>query len=378
MQPHRCFPDFSLIPSMQQLVFTVTNDLVFDQRMIRICTSLAQEGYAVTLVGRKLKTSQPLQQQPFFQKRLFCFFTKGKLFYAEYNLRLFLWLLFKKMDLVCAIDLDTILPCYFISRIKKTKRVYDAHELFCEMKEIVTRPSVYNIWKKIERYAVPKFKNGYTVNQPIADEFKKMYGVDYDVIRSIPFLQTALPVKNETPYLLYQGAVNEGRSFETLIPAMKDVKMPLRIAGDGNFLEQTKSLVNKYGLETKVTFIGKLLPEELKQVTRQAFAGITIFENNGLSNYLSLANRFFDYINAGIPQVCVNYPAYAELNKKWPVAVLIDDVQPATIAAALNKLITDENLYAALQQNCLAARKELNWTEEEKKLKTFYKRILNP
>jgi hypothetical protein len=143
------------------ILFAVTTDLTYDQRMIRICTSLAQAGYSVTLTGRKMKNSIALSKQLFQQKRIGCIFEKGKLFYAEYNIRLFFYLLFKKMDCIGAIDLDTILPCYFISRIKKVKRVYDAHELFCEMKEIVTRPVIYKTWKKIEKFALPRFPSGY-------------------------------------------------------------------------------------------------------------------------------------------------------------------------------------------------------------------------
>ena len=77
------------------------------------------------------------------------------------------------MDCICAIDLDTILPCYFISRIKKVPRVYDAHELFCEMKEIVSRPAFIGFGKKLKNLQCPDFVNGYTVSKPIADEFRK-------------------------------------------------------------------------------------------------------------------------------------------------------------------------------------------------------------
>lgn len=192
--------------------------------MIRISTSLANAGYKVTLVGRTMKNSVPLHVTNYHQQRLNCWFEKGKLFYAEYNLRLFFFLLFKKMDCICAIDLDTILPCLFISKIKKTKRVYDAHELFCEMKEIVTRPGIYTMWKAIEKFTVPTFKYGYTVNQPIANEFEKMYGAKYEVIRNIALLrELAMPIAKEK-FILYQGAVNEGRSFETLIPAMSTLR----------------------------------------------------------------------------------------------------------------------------------------------------------
>ena len=359
--------------------------------MIRICSSLAKEGYKVTLVGRKLTHSIPLQTFPFKQKRLPCYFSKGPLFYAEYNLRLFFWMLFQKADCLCAIDLDTILPCLFVSQLKKTKRVYDAHELFCEMKEVVTRPSRYKMWKWIEQFAVPKFKNGYTVCKPIAEEFKKMYAVDYEVVRNVPVKMLAvgrLPMAGSSTtandqqstandlFLLYQGAVNEGRCFETLIPAMKFTDVPLHIYGDGNFLEQTKKLIEKNHLQEKVFLKGKLEPKDLQSVTASAFAGITLFENNGMSNYLSLANRFFDYIQAGIPQVCVNYPAYKEINQTYDIALLIPDTSEKSITDGLNLLLHNTVLYNRLKANCIKAREELNWENEEKKLITFYKKIL--
>jgi hypothetical protein len=156
--------------TMNRIYFTVTNDLSYDRRMNRICNSLATAGYSAVLVGRKLPDSIPLSPKTYQQKRLSCFFNKGRLFYAEFNLRLFFYLLFKKMDAICCIDLDTILPALYISNLKKVKRVYDAHELFCEMKEVVTRPKIYKAWKRIEKFTVPKFIFGYTVSEPIADK----------------------------------------------------------------------------------------------------------------------------------------------------------------------------------------------------------------
>jgi glycosyltransferase involved in cell wall biosynthesis len=361
---------------MKKLVFTVTNDLSYDQRMIRICTSLANAGYDVMLVGRKLHDSVPLQDRPFRQKRLLNVFQKGKAFYVGYNIHLFFLLLFKKADLICAIDLDTILPCYYASKIRRSTRVYDAHELFCEMKEIVTRPRIYRAWKRIEKFAVPKFKYGYTVNTLIRDEFKKMYSRDYEIIRSVPYLKPLqLPDKKEK-YVLYQGAVNEGRSFESLIPAFKTVNAKLIIAGDGNFMSQARQLVKENQLEEKIIFLGKIEPEKLFELTSSAWIGLTLFENKGLSNYYSLANRFFDYIQAGVPQLCVDYPAYAELNKQFDIGVLINDLSSENISGHLNKMLEDTELYKRLQKNCLKAREELNWQREEKKLIAYYRSIL--
>jgi glycosyltransferase involved in cell wall biosynthesis len=368
----------------QTILFTVTTDLSYDQRMQRICTSLANAGYKVLLVGRVKKNSIPLSPQPYLQKRLHCLFEKGKLFYAAYNIRLFFYLLFKKTDSICAIDLDSILPCYFVSVLKNKIRIYDAHELFCEMKEIAARPGIYTIWKAIERYAVPKFLKGYTVNQPIADEFKAMYGVNYEVVRNIALLRENkeatcnVEYENTIPqgkFILYQGAVNEGRCFETLIPAMKQVACPLIICGDGNFMEQAKALVKLNQLENKVIFKGNIPPDELREITRMAYAGITLFDDAGKSNYYSLANRFFDYLQAGIPQLCVAYPVYEEINNQYPIALLVNDTGSNNLAMQLNNLLNNGFLYNSLKDGCSKARLVFNWQEEEKKLLNFYEKL---
>lgn len=360
---------------MKQLIFTVTTDLSYDQRMIRICTSLAKAGYGVTLVGRLRKNSIDLNDQPYKQKRLFCFFEKGIFFYAEYNTRLFFFLLFKQMNGICAIDLDTILPCYLISRLKKTERIYDAHELFCEMKEIVTRPRIYSTWKWIEQKTISHFKYSYTVNQPIASEFEKMYGNHFEVIRNIPLFNGPVEDIEKEKFLLYQGAVNEGRSFETLIPAMKWVNVPLIICGDGNFMQQAKIIVQDLQLQDKVIFKGMLTPVELKTITNKAYIGLNLVEKGSLNNYYSLANRFFDYIHSALPQLCVNYPVYKEINNLYNIAVLIEDLSSANIAAVINQLLDDEEQWEELHHNCSIAAKELNWQKEEIKLIAFYKNI---
>lgn len=269
---------------MKKLVFSVTNDLNYDQRMQRICSSLQSAGYDVLLIGRKLNTSIDLMPKGYRQKRLNCFFSKGKLFYLEYNLRLFLFLLFEPFDLVCAIDLDTIIPVFLATKIKGKKRVYDAHEQFCEMKEIVSRPRVKKVWLALERLMVPQFKIGYTVNKPIRDYFNDTYKVNYEVIMNAPVL-TGLKQEIQEDFIIYQGAVNHGRSFETLIPAFQWINSSLWIFGTGNFYSEAVKLTQKLQLEDKVIFKGNILPEELRFITPKAKLGITLFENNGLSNF---------------------------------------------------------------------------------------------
>jgi glycosyltransferase involved in cell wall biosynthesis len=364
-------PNPSILP---KIIFTVTNDLNYDQRMHRIAGSMVVDGYEVLLVGRTRKGSIPVSEKNFRQRRLSCFFSGGFLFYGEYNLRLFFFLLFQRADIICAIDLDTILPVYFVTAIKQQKRVYDAHELFTEQKEVLTRKSIHRFWLAVERFSVPKFTKGYTVNGFIRDELMRRYKVNYAIVRNLPRL-TVLPVTiNRTEkWILYQGAVNEGRCFETLIPAMKDVKARLIVCGQGNFLDQAIELTKKLQLEEKILFKGPVVPEELVKITPAAYIGITLFDSKGMNQYQSLANRFFDYTMAGIPQVCVNYPEYAAINEHYQVMYPVNDTDPATLAAALNNLLSDDVLYEELRLNCLKARTILNWETEEKFLLDFYK-----
>lgn len=359
---------------MKKIIFTVTNDLSYDQRMIKICSSLANAGYDVLLVGRKLKTSLPLTEQPFKQKRLKCFFRRSVLFYAEYNIRLCAYLLLNRADCICAIDLDTILPAYFISIIKGWKRVYDAHEYFSQQKEIVQRPGIYKIWHWIEKFAVPKFKNGYTVSPMIMRDFSNLYGVKYELVRNAP-LYANQEMRPREHFVLMQGAVNEGRSLETLIPAMKEIDMPLIIVGDGNFMNQTRQLITENGLKDKVILKGMRPPSELYNFTSTARIGVSLQDGTGLNNIYSLPNKMFDYMHAGTPQVCTSSEAIHLLNKQYEFCLEIPDNSIENLQFAIYKLAKDNRLWEKLSHNSLLAARELNWQNEEKTLIYFYKKL---
>lgn len=363
---------------MKRIIFTVINDLSHDRRMMRICNSLTDAGYEVILVGIGKTGSVPLEEKKYRQIRLYTPFTKGVGLYAWYDLRLFCWLLLKRTDAVCCIDIDTMLPVWLTSKFRGTKRIYDVHEYFSQQKEVVTRPGVYRVWHWIEKTFVPRFRNGYCVSGSIIAEFKRLYGVEYELVRNIPlFKEWPAVAKHGERIILYQGAVNEARGLEFLIPAMNQVDARLHIYGDGNFMEQTKNLVKANNLENKVLLMGKVLPRELEEVTHGAYIGINLVEHNGLNQYYSLANKFFDYIQHGIPQLTMNFPEYKTINDEFEVALLINDLSVESIAKSLNRLLEDGELYDRLKQNCLRAREVLNWQQEEKILISFYNKLFN-
>ncbi|MFN2440574.1 MAG: glycosyltransferase [Chitinophagaceae bacterium] len=360
---------------MKKIFFTVTNDLTYDQRMHRICYSLSANGYQVFLVGRKLSNSLPLDKKPFSQKRLRCFFHKGPFFYAEYNLRLFFFLLFKKMHAICAVDLDTILPCLFISKLKGISRTYDAHEYFTELKEVRTRPGVKKIWTVIEKFSIPKFHYCYTVSEGLAEAFKNEYKIRFETIRNFPVLYSISHEPSLNKYLFYGGAVNEGRGFEYLIPAMKYVDLKLIIAGDGNYMAQLKELIKKNYVEDKVELLGMITPQQLKQLSEQATLGIGLAEKEGINQYLALPNKFLDYMHAGLPQLAMNYPEYRTINHQYNIAILIDELSVEIVSENINEIVNNEQLLRQMRKNCLRAKEVFNWQNEEQKLIRFYKTI---
>jgi len=224
---------------MARIICTVTNGLNYDQRMIRICTALSEAGHEVTLAGRRLAHSTSLQKRPFLQHRFRCFFNTGKFFYLEYNLRLFFYLIMSRFDVVNSVDLDTLLPGFLAARLKGKICIYDAHEFFTEVPEVVRRPMVQRVWSWLARQLIPRVKHAYTVCNSLASIFHEKYGTSFEVIRNVPVRLQNSPVTTKNgdgPFiLLYQGALNEGRGLEEAIRAMAGLEgCELWLAGEGD------------------------------------------------------------------------------------------------------------------------------------------------
>jgi glycosyltransferase involved in cell wall biosynthesis len=370
MQP-RGYKALNKFPNLK-IIFTVTNDLTYDQRMFRICSSLAKHGYDIELVGRKLPNSKPLSSRLYKQKRLTCFFNKGKLFYAEYNIRLFFYLLFHRADAICSIDLDTILPGYYISRMKGIKFIYDAHEYFTQVPEVLQRKRVQAFWEGVEKKIIPGLKNAYTVNSSLANLFLEKYKTPFEVIYNAPeYSEQNFENNFSQRILLYQGALNASRGLEQLINAMQHIDAMLWIIGEGDLSAPLRQQVNRLGLNDKVIFKGMVPPDELPAFTRQATIGINVSENAGLSYYYSLNNKCFDYMHGALPAITNNFPEYQTINELYEISVL-SDCEEDLLINDVNKLLNDLILYEKLKQNCLLAAQFFCWQNEEVKLLDFY------
>ena len=136
--------------TQKRIIVSVTNDLTTDQRVDRSCITLIKMGFDVLLVGRQLSHSLDLEPRNYRTKRMKLWFTRGPLFYAEYNLRLFFFLLVHKADILLSNDLDTLPANYLASGIRHLTLVHDCHEYFRGVPELNNRGFVAGIWKFLE------------------------------------------------------------------------------------------------------------------------------------------------------------------------------------------------------------------------------------
>lgn len=362
---------------MPRIICTVTNDLSHDQRMYRICGTLAEAGYEVWLVGRCKRSSPPLPKQNFRQVRLNCKAQKGKRFYLEFNLRLLWFLLRRRADVINAVDLDTLLPGFIASRLRGVPLVFDAHEYYTETPEVVRRPRIQRLWESLAGFVLPRLRHAYTVGPELARLMGDRYGLTFQVVRNLP-TRTTLPAGRPVGKIMYyQGMLNEGRGLETAIQAMH--RLPgheLWLAGEGDLSQSLRELAAREGLSERVRFLGFIPPAELPELTRKAWLGLNLLENKGLSYYYSLANKAFDYIQAELPAVHMDFPEYRALWEHHGCVLLLDELAPEALANLVLRLDQEPDLYARVRDNCRKAAAELHWAREAGQILDIYTSLL--
>lgn len=368
----------------KKVYVSVINDLSTDQRVHKICASLHDDGCEVKLVGRKLSSSLPIKRE-YKTKRMRLLFTKGALFYAAFNMRLFFYLLFKRMDVLYANDLDTLLANYLISKLKGKPIIYDSHECFTEVPELEGRKFAKGMWLKIERWIFPKLKHVYTVNDSIADFYEKRYGIRPNVMRNIPHMTKVSPgisreqlgLPKDKQILILQGSgINVDRGGEELLEAMALLNnYVLLIIGSGDVIQVLKDRATKDDLSGKVIFKDRMPYDEMMQFTHCSDLGVTLDKPTNLNYKFSLPNKIFDYISAGIPILSSDLPELRKVIDTYEVGVICPTHHIQDIASCIQNFLKDKEKLDICRSNTAKARTELSWNNEVAHLKAVMKDI---
>jgi len=370
----------------KKVIVSVINDLVTDQRVDKVCQTLLSLNCEVYLVGRKMRNSPELDIRDYNTHRMKLLFEKGPLFYVEFNVRLFFYLLFNKSDMLISNDLDTLLPNHIVSKLKNTPLVYDSHEYFTEVPELVNRKHTQAIWKFIERKLFPRQTDVITVNDSIAELFEQDYGIRPHVVRNIPRKRLAvekvskrkLGLPEDGQILILQGAgINVHRGSEELVESMQFVNNAiLLIVGGGDVIDALKSMTKKYKLEQKVIFIPRVPYKQLMQYTASADLGLTLDKSTNLNYKFSLPNKLFDYIQAGVPILSSQLPEIEKVIVAYDIGDFIYDHNPKNIAKKINQILGNQLQMEKWKKNCKFAASELTWEHEEKVLIDIYSKYV--
>lgn len=363
----------------KRVILTVTNDLSGDQRIHKVALSLIKFGYLPVLVGRRLTHSVPIMR-PYECLRFRLLINKGPLFYVTFNIRLFFYLMFVRAAVFLANDLDTLPAVFLAGKLRRKKIVYDSHEYFTEVPELVNRPRVKRVWELIEAWIFPRLTSVYTVNSSIAKIYTEKYDVPVRVIRNVPFAGLPEPVVgwlpdgfSDHPLIIYQGALNIGRGLDEMIRAMPLMEdFHLIIAGDGDIRVQLEALVRHLGVGDRVFFAGKVPLERLSWYTRQATLGMSLEQDIGLNYHFALPNKLFDYLQAGLPVIASNLPEIRQVVESVGFGVIVDRFDPDYLSQTIKSILYNPELLRTWKENALQAAPNYTWEAEETELLNFF------
>jgi glycosyltransferase involved in cell wall biosynthesis len=366
------------------ITVSVISELTTDQRVIRVCSTLQRMGFDVTVIAREFKDSLPLDQYPFKAHRIKCLFKKGFLQYAEFNTKLFFRLLFHRTDYLLANDLDTLVPNFIASRLKRKKIFYDTHEYFTGVPELASSRFKRRFWKFFEDWIFPRLPVVYTVNDSVKNKYHAEYGNVIGVIRNVP--QTVKVIPKERPshwenktILLMQGmGINPGRGGIELLQVMQHLPSDYHLVyiGGGTAWETIRVKVKEWQLEDRVEMIGKIPPHELKRYTPLATLGFTLDGFENLNFLFNLPNKIFDYLHAGVPVIATPIPEVKNIIEQYDCGICLLSQEPRDIARQILSLMNDPQRYQRYKANALTAAKDLCWEKEEQKLMNIYRPYL--
>lgn len=359
-----------------KVIVSVFNNLYTDQRVEKVCKSLSLNGYDIKLIGNNWG-GLPDMERNYSYARIILNAKVLRFAYIEFQWKLYKELLKKadKNSILLANDLDTLLPNYLISKKIGIPLVFDSHEIFTEMPSLQGR-FTQKIWRKLEQSIVPKILYMMTASESYADWFAKTYQIDR------PITVQNFPVKIDNPQdysiynspkiILYQGVINPSRGLDKIIVAMSSIEdAELWIAGDGPKKIEFELLTKILGLEPKVKFLGKLLPKDLREITKKADVGLSIEENNGLSYYYSMPNKVSDYIQARIPVIVSDFPEMRKVIDRFQAGEKISD--HSQLAEKIEIVLKNGKLFYKDYLN--EAATELCWEKEEPKLLELFKKV---
>ena len=146
----------------------------------------------------------------------------------------------------------------------------------------------------------------------------------------------------------------------------------LLIAGDGDISNKLKNQVERLHLQDQVVFLGRIVTDKLKMITRHAQLGLSLEEDLGLNYRYCLPNKVFDYLYAGIPILVSELPILKQLIVENKIGACLQDRSPKALAAQIEKMILNKHEYIIGIEK---TKVQYNWNNEKRALVKFINEI---
>jgi glycosyltransferase involved in cell wall biosynthesis len=313
------------------------------------------------------------------------FWKGGPLKFLVFNWKLFWKLLRTKITLIHAHDLWVLPGSALVALLKKSRLIYDAHEFTPGLEIFRTRQASASIWALAERLLIGKADFLITINNYHTALFRERYGAipqsevifNFSSIRNTPNSKS-IPTFEQREYsVVFQGIFKPGRALPTILESISLIScVHLDLIGFGEMERQLKNMTERYHLNDRISFKGKIDWMDIIQETQKARAGLVLFEPTSINYTYAAPNKFFEYVMSGTPLIASDIPTFKEFNKTFEVALLVKADSPRDIARAIQIVLTDEERWNHYHSNCLKARKQWNWEKQQDKLIGIYRRLL--
>jgi glycosyltransferase involved in cell wall biosynthesis len=202
------------------------------------------------------------------------------------------------------------------------------------------------------------------------------------VIRNIPdasTLPSAVRAENGNAasdrLALYVGALTTGRGLELSIMALSHVDdVRLRLVGPARpaYLKELVALADREGVSDRVEFAGAVSSNELIEAISEASVGLALIQPICLSYRMSLPNKVFEYVAAGLPVLGSDLPAIGSLVTEHRIGLLAAPGEVEDVAAKLGEMLDPER-NSSFREATREAARELNWDREAVRLADEYR-----
>jgi glycosyltransferase involved in cell wall biosynthesis len=172
--------------------------------------------------------------------------------------------------------------------------------------------------------------------------------------------------------LLFVGILMWDRGVADVVRALPAIraafpKTRLVVAGDGDERVPIERLIGELRLEPCVDLLGWKDHASLPELYAKSDVGLLPFLA-GRHVKITLANKLFDYMAAGLPIVASDLPPMRRVIDETNAGVLFTPGDPAALAEATIGLLRDGATRRRLAQNGRrAAAQKYNWREDEKR-----------